>query len=154
MERGIQNKSRAIRTKCHVLRAYEIAHQVLYRLEEHDLYLKPEKCSFETLEVEYLGVIIGHGKIHMDPVKTQGVQTWEAPTNLMETWGFVGFLNFYRQFIKGFSKLVRPLHDLTKKGVAWRWTAIEQEAFNALKEVVAKEPVLLFRIIYRQRTKL
>ncbi len=126
------------------LHHHEIVHQVLYRLEEHDLYLKPEKCSFETLEVEYLGVIIGHGKIHMDPVKTQGVQTWEAPTNLMETWGFVGFLNFYRQFIKGFSKLVRPLHDLTKKGVAWRWTAIEQEAFNALKEVVAKEPVLLF----------
>ncbi len=52
----------------------------------------------------------------MDPVKTQGVQTWEAPTNLTEARGFVGFLNFYRQFIKGFSKLVRPLHDLTKRG--------------------------------------
>ncbi len=73
----------------------EIVHQVLYRIEEHNLYLKPEKCSFETLEVEYLGVIIGHGKIRMDPVKTQGVQTWEAPTNLTETQGFVGFLNFY-----------------------------------------------------------
>ncbi len=63
----------------------KITHQVLYRLEEHDLYLKPEKCSFETLEVEYLGVIIGYGKIHMDPVKIQGVRVWEAPTNLTET---------------------------------------------------------------------
>src|SRR6266702_3068618 len=63
----------------------EIVHQVLYRLEEHDLYLKPEKCTFETLEVEYLGVIIGYGKIRMDPVKTQGVRTWEAPMNLTET---------------------------------------------------------------------
>ncbi len=83
----------------------KIIHQVLYRLEQHDLYLKPEKCSFKTLEVEYLRVIISHGKIRMDPVKTQGVEMWEAPTNLTEAQGFVGFLNFYRQFIKGFSKL-------------------------------------------------
>ena len=122
----------------------EIVHQVLYRLEEHDLYLKPEKCSFETPEVEYLGVIIGYGKIRMDLVKTQGVRTWEAPTNLTEARGFVGFLNFYRRFIKGFSKLARPLHDLTKKGVQWRWTHIEQAVFEALKKAVAKEPVLLF----------
>ncbi len=122
----------------------EITHQVLYRLEEHDLYLKPEKCSFETPEVEYLGVIIGYGKIRMDPIKTQGVQMWEAPKNLTETRGFVGFLNFYRRFIKGFSKLARPLHDLTKKGVQWRWTQTEQTAFEALKEAVSKDPVLLF----------
>jgi len=80
----------------------------------------------------------------MDPVKTQGVRVWEAPTNLTEARGFVGFLNFYRRFIQGFSKLARPLHDLTKKGVAWRWTQVEQKAFKTLKEAVAKEPVLLF----------
>ncbi len=80
----------------------------------------------------------------MDPVKMQEVRTWEAPTNLTEGRGFVSFLNFYRRFIKGFSKLARPLHDLTKKGVTWRWTAIDQEAFDALKEAIAKEPVLLF----------
>src|SRR6266702_6474710 len=122
----------------------KITHQVLYRLEEHNLYLKPEKCSFETPEVEYLGVIIGYGKICMDPIKTQGVQMWEAPTNLTEAQGFIGFLNFYRQFIKGFSKLACPLHDLTKKGVTWRWTHVEQAAFEALKKAVAKELVLLF----------
>ncbi len=122
----------------------EITHQVLYRLKQHDLYLKPEKCSFETLEVEYLGVIIGYGQICMDPVKTQGVKTWEAPKNLTEARGFVGFLNFYRRFIKGFSKLARPLHDLTKKGVMWKWTPVEQNAFEALKAAVAEELVLLF----------
>jgi len=94
--------------------------------------------------VEYLGVIIAHGKIHMDPIKTQGVKIWEAPKNLTEAQGFVGFLNFYRRFIKGFSKLAQPLHDLTKKGVAWRWTSKEQDAFEALKKAVAEEPVLLF----------
>jgi len=122
----------------------DIVHQVLYQLEEHDLYLKPEKCVFETLEVEYLGVIIGYGKIRMDPIKIQGVKTWEAPKNLTKAWGFIGFLNFYRRFIKGFSKLARPLHDLTKKGVVWRWTKVEQAAFETLKEAVAEEPVLIF----------
>ncbi len=79
--------------QCH---HHKIAHQVLYRLKEHDLYLKPEKCTFEVEEVEYLGVIIGHGMIHMDLVKTQGVVTWETPKNLTKAQGFVGFLNFYR----------------------------------------------------------
>src|SRR6266702_1701412 len=46
-----------------------LVHQVLTRLEEHDLYLKPEKCTFEALEVEYLGLSIGHGKIRIDPIK-------------------------------------------------------------------------------------
>ena len=80
----------------------------------------------------------------MDPVKTQGVAMCEAPKNLTEAWGFVGFLNFYQQFIKGFSKLAQPLHDLIKKGVLWRWTNTKQTAFEALKRVVAEEPVLLF----------
>jgi len=63
---------------------HEIVHQVLYRLEEHDLYLKPKKCTFKVKEVEYLGVIIGYGKIRMDPIKVQGMKTWEAPKNLTE----------------------------------------------------------------------
>ncbi len=133
-----------IATTIDVQHHHDIVHQVLYRLEEHDLYLKPEKCTFKTLEVEYLGVIIGHGKIRMDPVKTQGIRVWEAPKNLTETRGFVGFLNFYRRFIKGFLKLTRPLHDLTKKGVTWRWTETEQTSFEALKKAVGEELVLIF----------
>ncbi len=93
----------------------EIVHQVLYRLEEHDLYLKPEKCSFETPEVEYLGVIIGHGKIRMDPVKTQGVRTWEAPTNHTEVQGFVGFLNFYRDSSRDSPNSRAPFMTLQKR---------------------------------------
>jgi len=94
--------------------------------------------------VEYLGVIIGYGKIQMDPVKVQGVVVWLAPKNLTECQGFIGFLNFYCQFIKGFSKLAQPLHDLTKKGAPWQWTEKEQKAFDTLKAKVAEEPVLLF----------
>jgi len=57
----------------------EMVHQILYQLKEHNLYLKPEKCTFKAPEVKYLGIIIGYGKIRMDPVKTQGVNNWLAP---------------------------------------------------------------------------
>jgi len=80
----------------------EIVHHVLYQLEEHNLYLKPEKCTFEVPEVKYLGVIIGYGKIHIDPVKMQGIATWEAPKNLTKAQGFVRFLNLYQQLSRVF----------------------------------------------------
>jgi hypothetical protein len=56
---------------------------------------------------------------------------------------FLGFTNFYQRFIWAFSDVARPLFDLTKKGVAWTWTAASATAFQALKDVVTTEPVLV-----------
>ncbi len=117
-----------------------LVHQVLTKLEEHDLYLK---CVFEVPEVEYLGLIIGHGRIRMDLVKVAGVDRWKPPKNLMELRGFTGFINFYRPFIKGFSQEARPLNDLTKKDTPWEWTPERQQAFEKLKALVCSKPILL-----------
>ena len=54
-------------------------HQILDKLHKHDLFLKPEKCVFEQKEVEFLGVILGHNTIRMDPAKVQGVADWKSP---------------------------------------------------------------------------
>jgi len=54
----------------------------------------------------------------------------------------LGFCNFYRRFIKNFSLMARPLHDLEQKNHPWRWTQKEQEAFDKLKEAVTSKPVL------------
>jgi hypothetical protein len=54
-------------------------HQILDKLRKHDLFLKPEKCVFEQKEVEFLGVILGHNTIRMDPAKVQGVADWKPP---------------------------------------------------------------------------
>src|SRR6266702_1111113 len=121
----------------------QLVHQVLTKLEEHDLYLKPEKCTFEVPEVEYLGLIIRYGKIRMDPVKVAGVDGWKPLKNLTELQGFTGFINFYRRFIKGFSQIAKPLNELTKKDVTWEWTPERQQAFETLKKLVCSEPVLL-----------
>ncbi len=121
----------------------QIIHQVLDTLEEHDLFLKPEKCTFEAREIEYLGLVIGGGKVRMDRVKVQGVDGWERPKNLKELRGWMGFINFYRRFIKGFSKIARVLNELTKKDVPWEWTDEREEAFQTLKRLICEEPVLL-----------
>ncbi len=70
--------------------------EVLRRLRLHDLYLKPEKCKFEKLETEFLGLIISEGNIGMDPIKLSGVMDWPTPKKLKDIQGFMGFANFYR----------------------------------------------------------
>jgi len=115
----------------------------LDKLEEHDLFLKPEKCTFEVPEIEYLGLVIGGGRVQMDRIKVQGVDDWQRPKNLKELRGWMGFINFYRRFIKGFSKIARVLNKLTKKEVQWEWTDEREEVFQKLKKLICEEPVLL-----------
>jgi hypothetical protein len=90
---------------------------VLDCMHEHKLYLRLEKCEFEKTKIKYLGVIISHNKVEMDPVKIAGVADWPMPSNKKEVQSFVGFINFYRHFIPGFSHHVRTLFDLTMKDI-------------------------------------
>jgi hypothetical protein len=120
----------------------KIVCEVLQRLQDHDLYLKPEKCEFEKQEIEYLGMIIRPGEVCMDPGKVSAVRDWPTPTTLRDVRAFIGFSNFYRRFIKDFSSIARPLHDLTKKDVPWQWHMEQQHAFNTLKEKFCQEPIL------------
>ena len=64
-------------------------------LQQHNLSLKLEKCEFEKLSVEYLGVVISHNLVKMDPVKVAGVAEWPIPSNRKEVQLFLGFTNFY-----------------------------------------------------------
>jgi hypothetical protein len=63
---------------------------------KHKLYLRPEKCEFEKTRIKYLGVIISHTKVEMDPVKIAGVVDWPTLSNKKEVQSFINFVNFYR----------------------------------------------------------
>jgi hypothetical protein len=117
-------------------------HQVLRKLEDNVLYLKPEKCSFHQEAVDYLGVIVGHGQVKMDPVKVKGITDWLTPTNLHELRSFLGFGNYYKDFIPDYSRTTRPLHELTKKNIQWHWDDPENNVFMDLKGIFASYPVL------------
>ncbi len=100
-----------------------------------------EKCKFETLETEYLGVIISEGSIRMDPVKITGIVEWPVPAKKQQLQSFLGFTNFYQHFIKGYSKVVKPMTQLTGND-PWKWGVAQQLAFEELKRLLAEEVVL------------
>jgi hypothetical protein len=119
-----------------------ITRWVLRRLAEHQLYLRPEKCEFEKTRIVYLGLIISENRVEMDPVKVAGVADWPEPCNKREAQSFLGFANFYCQFIKDFSHHARPLFNLTRNEQKWQWGSSENSAFRKLKELVTSAPVL------------
>jgi hypothetical protein len=112
-------------------------------MREHKLYLRPGKCEFEKTKIEYLNVIISRNKVEMDPVKIAGVVDWPTPSNKKEVQSFVGFVNFYQQFIPGFSHHVHALFDLTMKDVRFIWGLPQEDSFMKLKELVTSAPVLV-----------
>jgi ribonuclease HI len=117
-------------------------HDVLDLLAEHDLFLKPEKCKWETDSIDYLGLILEKGVTCMDPMKVSGIRDWPTPTSVKQVRSFLGFCNFYRSFIRRFSKLARPLNQLTHKDTPWTWGPEEDQAFEALRTRVTTEPIL------------
>jgi hypothetical protein len=116
---------------------------VLDRMREHKLYLRLEKCEFEKTKIEYLGIIISHNKVEMDLVKIAGVADWLTPSNKKGVQSFIGFVNFYRRFIPGFSHHARALFDLTMKDVRFIWGLPQEDSFMKLKELVTSAPVLV-----------
>jgi len=120
----------------------ELVIEVIKRLEENDLYVKPEKCKWKVREVEFLGVVIGPEGIKMEEGKVKGVLGWPMPQSVKDVQKFLGLANYYRRFIEGFATVARPLHNLVKKDKRWEWTEREEKAFKELKERFTKEPVL------------
>ena len=101
---------------------WKVTHEVLERLKKHNLYLRPEKCAFEKDEIDYLELIIRAGSVSMDPVKVKAVTTWSTPKCLKDVRAFIGFANFYRRFIKDFSKISKPLCKLLEKDSSFDFT--------------------------------
>ena len=120
----------------------ELVVEVIKRLEENDLYVKPEKCKWKIKEVEFLEVVIGPEGIKIKKEKVKGVLEWPTPKCVKDIQKFLGLANYYRRFIKNFATIARPLHDLVKKDKKWEWTEREEKAFIKLKERFTKEPVL------------
>ena len=115
---------------------------VLDALRKAGLYAKFSKCEFFVPETKFLGLLVGQDGVRMDPDKLATIKTWETPKKLSDVQAFIGFANFYRRFVRDFSKLTRPLVNLTKKDVPFKWTPECEAAFQALKATFTEAPVL------------
>jgi hypothetical protein len=117
--------------------------KVLQRLQDAGLSLDLAKCVFATKEVKYLGYVIKAGEsVYPDPDKLKAVHEWEAPSSAKGVRSFLGFANFYRDFIPKFSELAAPLHHLTSRNAPFVWGIQEATAFASLKQAFTSQPVL------------
>jgi len=120
----------------------EIVEEILRRLEENNLYVKLEKCMWKVRKIGFLGVVIGPNGIEIEEGKVEGVLGWPVPKTVKDVRKFLGLANYYRRFIKNFTRVARPMNMLTRKDEKWRWGDEQQKAFDELKKVFTSKPVL------------
>jgi len=116
--------------------------KVLAKLLEAKLWIKLTKCEFHRHSVRFLGFIISREGIQPDPDKVKSVEEWPTPKNVKEVQAFVGFANFYRRFVEGFSSIAAPLTALTKKGNHFKWGEEQEVAFQRIKEKLSSALIL------------
>jgi len=115
---------------------------VLGILREHQLYGKLSKCEFWLEEVQFLGHVISTQGIAVDPAKIETVVKWERPQTVSEVRSFLGLAGYYRRFVEGFSKMVSPLTQLTRKDQSFSWTDECEVCFEDMKRRLTTAPIL------------
>nr|GEV11310.1 hypothetical protein [Tanacetum cinerariifolium] len=115
---------------------------ILELLKKERLYAKFSKCDFWLDSIKFLGHVIDHSGVHVDPAKIKAIKSWAAPTTPTEVRQFLGLAGYYRRFIKGFSLISKPLTKLTQKNKKYKWGKEEEEAFQTLKRKLCNAPIL------------
>ena len=121
----------------------EIVEEVIKRMEENNLYVKPEKCKQKVRKVGFLGVVIENDRIKIEEEKVKVVLDWPTPKLVKDVQKFLGLANYYRQFIKDFAKIARPLHELVRKDQKWEWEIKQEKSFEMLKKWFTMKLVLV-----------
>lgn len=116
-------------------------HQVLFTLSQHQLYAKRSKCRFSQHQIEYLGHVISHNGVAVDPSKIAAIKEWPVPKNSKGLRGFLGLTGYYRKFIHHYGIIAAPLTSMLKKN-AFAWTDNGLQAFADLKNALLHPPVL------------
>lgn len=113
--------------------------EVLTKLRQANLKVKPAKCNLFSAQVQYLGHIISAKGVEADPAKVEAV-----PKNQTEVKSFVGLASYYKRFVQGFAEIAHPLNQLTEKGRRFKWTEDCQSAFERLKLGLMSAPILAY----------
>jgi hypothetical protein len=121
----------------------EHLHLALQKVREHRLYVKLSKCEFWMKQVAFLGHVISKGGISVDPSKVQDVLSWNAPTSVGNIRSFLGLVEYYRRFIKGFLRISKPMTELLEKDKKFEWTSTCEASFQELKKRLTTALILV-----------
>ena len=116
---------------------------VFKELCNHKLHVNAKKSEFFLTEIHYLGHIVSHNQVRMDPSKIQAVQEWPTPTSVHDVRSFLGLCSYYKRFVRHFAHIAAPLHDLTKKKYSFAWGLKQKEAFEKLMYFLSHGPILI-----------
>ncbi|GJW97068.1 putative reverse transcriptase domain-containing protein [Tanacetum coccineum] len=115
---------------------------ILELLKKEELYAKFSKCDFWLSKVQFLGHVIDSEGIHVDLRRLTSSKDWRISKTPTEIRQFLGLAGYYRRFIKGFSKIAKPMTKLTQKSVKFNWGEKEETAFQTLKQKLCSAPIL------------
>lgn len=131
---------------------------VFQRLSDNNLKIKPSKCQFFKDQITYLGHVVSKDGIQTDPEKTNVVKDWPTPKSVKEVRKFLGFVGYFRRFVKGFATIARPLNNLLighplkadkqakrkAKRQPFIWGNEQEESFQQLKQKLINPPILAY----------
>jgi transposase InsO family protein len=122
----------------------ERLNEILQKLIEAGLKLKPSKCHFFREKLVFLGHMVTKDGVTTDPAKLEALSEWPPPKNIKDVRAFLGFCSYYRRYVKNFAEISEPIAYLTRKEHKFMWTKEADQAFQNLKQALMNAPILAY----------
>lgn len=116
--------------------------KLLAALEAHHFMIGADKVWAGHTSLDFLGYRLEQGTLLPDPERAAAISRLTPPTTRSQLRGFLGLTGYYREFIRGYAGIARPLYNLLKESVPWQWAQAEQHAFEELQHRLAASPIL------------
>ncbi|CAI7797521.1 unnamed protein product [Closterium sp. NIES-54] len=109
-------------------------------------HLQQDRGHHKSRYARLLPCVVSVSGIRTDPKKITAIQDWIAPTSVKELQSFLGFANYYRRFIQGYTSIASPLTDLLRNGVDFNWGPAQQQAIEQMKQSLTSSPTLSYPV--------
>ena len=122
----------------------KLIHIVLKKLNDHNIKINWEKCTFFGESIHNCGFIIGARGIHKDPAEFEAVLNMPPPKNVSELCSFIGMITFHSRFMKNISDILHPLYELLSDSIKFVWSIECKSAFETTKKIFIQDNFLIY----------
>ena len=121
---------------------FQVLEQVFERCRKYKLHMNPMKCAYGVSAGKFLGFLVHHRGISVDPAKATAIATMKRLTTVRELKSFLGRVSYIRRFVPGLASVTTGLSKLLKKGTEFTWGTEQQEAFQRIQQIMNHLPTL------------